>query len=314
MYLIIFLVALASCSYEKEKIETPPIPISSPEIYIEGEQEFEIYTYYQPFLDFLEQAEKQADKGEEIYTKTVLNAFKENGFSYIDFTDNIFYTPSDLGELRKSIEVLIDKQVELNTSIKEALAASVDKLPGGNKKIHIMPAIPEIINSLEEMGDVSGYAWNKNTIVLLVGPSFQKGDLLYTVAHEYHHVVYMETPGSSWYTLLEQSVLEGKADTFATLLYPEVDVPWIEPFTIQENEKVVDIFSANIESTNSDLTVDFLNGNQWKGIPQWSKYRIGYQIMKAFRTEYSHMTVEEWTRMPAKEVLDKSNFLRSEKE
>lgn len=36
--------------------------------------------------------------------------------------------------------------------------------------------------------------------------------------------------------------------------------------------------------------------------------------MKAFRTEYSHMTVEEWTRMPAKEVLDKSNFLRSEKE
>lgn len=177
-----------------------------------------------------------------------------------------------------------------------------------------MPAIPEIINSLEEMGDVSGYAWNKNTVVLLVGPSFQKGDLLYTVAHEYHHVVYMETPGSSWYTLLEQSVLEGKADTFATLLYPEVDVPWVKPFTIQENEKVVDIFSANLESTNSDITVDFLNGNQWKGIPQWSKYKIGYQIMKDFQTEHSHMTVEEWTRMPAKEVLEKSNFLRSEKE
>lgn len=313
--LVTILVILASCSNEAEKIEKPTTPIiSSPEVYIEGEQKFEIYTYYQSFLDFLDQAEKQPDNMEEIYKETVLSSFKEKGFSYDDFSAEIFHTPSDLVELRKTIEVLIEKQVELNTSIKEALATSVDSLQGGDKKIHIMPTIPEMSYSMEDMGLTSGYAWNKNTIVLLVGPSFQKGDLQYTVAHEYHHVVYMETPGSSWYTLLEQSVLEGKADTFASMLYPEVETPWIEPITDKENKKVMEIFSANLDSTNTDLTLDFLNGNQWKGIPLWSRYKIGYQIMEAFQTEYPQMKVEEWTKMPAKEILEKSNFLHSDKQ
>lgn len=313
--LITTLIILASCSNETEKIENSPKPIiSSPEIYKEGEQEFEIYTYYQPFLDFLEQAEKQPDNGEEIYRETVLKSFKDNGFSYTDFNQDIFNTPSDLLELRKTIVALIDKQVELNTSIKEALATSVDSLQGGDKKIHIMPTIPEMSYSINDIGLTSGYAWNKNNIVLLVGPSFQKGDLQYTVAHEYHHVVYMETAGSSWYTLLEQSVVEGKADTFASMLYPKVDAPWIEPFTNIENKKVLGIFSANLDSTNTDLTIDFLNGNQWKGIPMWSRYKIGYQIMDAFRTNYPNMAVEEWTKIPAKEILEKSNLLSIEKE
>ncbi|SDO12089.1 Uncharacterized protein YjaZ [Psychrobacillus sp. OK028] len=313
VFLITTLLVLVSCSNDTEKIKNPPISvIDSPEVYQYGEQEFKIYTYYQPFLDFLEQTEAQPENTEEIYRETVLSSFKDNGFSYSDFNVDIFYTPNDLKELRKTIETLIDKQVELNTFIKEALATSVDKLPGGDKKIHIMPVTPEIFQYGEDMGNTAGYAWNKNSVVLLVGPSFQKGDLQYTVAHEYHHVVNMDIAGSSWYTLLEQSVLEGKADTFATMLYPKVNTPWTKPFTDQENKKVMEIFSANLDSTNTDLTGDFLNGNQWKGIPVWSRYKIGFQIMEEFRTNNPNITVEEWTKIPAKELLEKSKILIAE--
>lgn len=194
------------------------------------------------------------------------------------------------------------------------MATSVDKLPGGDKKIHIMPVTPEIFQYGEDIGNTAGYAWNKNSIVLLVGSAFHKEDLQYTVAHEYHHVINMDIAGSSWYTLLEQSVLEGKADTFATMLYPEVNTPWTKPFTEQENNKVMDIFSANLDSTNTDLAGDFLNGNRWKGIPVWSRYKIGYQIMEEFRTNNPSITVEEWTKIPAKEILEKSKLFIAEKD
>lgn len=314
--LIIILVILASCSNETEEFEKPlPTLLSSPETYIEGEQEFEIYTYYQSFLDFLAQAEKQPDNVEEIYKNTVLNSFKENGFSYSDFNAEIFYTPSDVVKLRNTIEVLIERQDELNTTIKQALATSVAELPGGSKKIHIMPIIPEITHNIEEeAGSVGGYAWNKNNIVLLVGPSFLEVDLAYTVAHEYHHVVYMDTKGGKWYTLLEQAVLEGKADTFATMLYPESFMSYYEPFTTEENTKVMAIFSANLESTDVELSVDFLYGDEREDIPQFATYIIGSQIMEALLTKHSNLTVEEWTKMPAKEVLEKSNLLLNKTE
>jgi uncharacterized protein YjaZ len=109
----------------------------------------------------------------------------------------------------------------------EALKDSSDKLPGEDKSIYVLPSIPEFKSDLKNMNYVAGEVWNKNTIVILIDPSFIDENLKYTIAHEYHHVVAMEDAEA--YTLLERSILEGKADTFAKMIYPDVEIPWLEP-------------------------------------------------------------------------------------
>ena len=172
----------------------------------------------------------------------------------------------------------------------------------------MLPSRPEDYAAMKQVNFVSGFAWSKNSIVIIIDPSFTEIDVKHTVAHEYHHVVYMETKGSSYFTLLEQSVLEGKADTFAKLIYPEIEVPWIKPFEGEDHEKVWNIFKENLNSTDTEITQDFHNGNARKGIPTWSKYKIGYQIMKSFLDENPDVTLEDWTRMTAKDIYSKSAY------
>jgi uncharacterized protein YjaZ len=71
------------------------------------------------------------------------------------------------------------------------------------------------------MNYVNGYAWNQNILVIMIDPSFLEEHLKYTIAHEYNHVVAMEN--NEAYTLLEGTILEGKADTFAKMIIQ----PWI---------------------------------------------------------------------------------------
>jgi hypothetical protein len=37
--------------------------------------------------------------------------------------------------------------------------------------------------------------------------------------------------------LLDSVILEGKADTFASIIYPDANAPWAEPLSPQEEKK-----------------------------------------------------------------------------
>jgi len=84
-------------------------------------------------------------------------------------------------------------------------------------------------------------------------------------------------------------------------------VPGISKFSIQD-DKVWTIFMDNLESTDLELREDFRLGNQGKGIPTWSTYNIGYQVMESMLEENPNLSIEEWTQMSSKDILEKSEF------
>lgn len=304
------LALLFSCSNELEKDEDPKDSKiqSSLSFKSNNNQEFEIINYYQEFLDFLKNAKEKPTNLEDIYKQVVLESLRKNGFGYDDLSEWMFTTPTDVEALEESMDILIDKQVLLNESIKEALLESSQLLPGENKTIHVLPAIPEFKDSMAEANNVGGFVWKKDSMLILIDPSFLEKDLKYIVAHEYHHTVLYELNEVIPYTLLERSITEGKADAFAKMIFPNTDAPWTEPISTRDDEEVWDIFKNNIDSTDSSLIQDFTYGNSYYGIPQWSTYNIGTQVMDNFLDENPNFSVEEWTGMPAKDIFLMSKY------
>ncbi|MGE6486877.1 DUF2268 domain-containing protein [Paenisporosarcina sp. NPDC076898] len=300
------LLTLVSCSNETEKVAHPKeTKFQTPVVFEHKGQEFKIHTYYQEFEDFLESAKKQPEKVDELYRQSVVEAFRVvHGYSYINHW--MFTPPTDIKALEKSMDALVDKQERINELIAEALKESAEQLPGGNKSVYVMPAIPEMKEFLKVMSYVSGEVWNKNTIIILIDPEFLEEHLKYTVAHEYHHGVALEQAGV--YSVLDRSVMEGKADAFAKMIYPNVEVPWIEPLAGPAKEQAWKLFMENRDSTDLELWYEFFNGNPAKGLPQWSNYKIGYQIMESFQKENPDVSLEEWTKLPGEEILLMSKY------
>ncbi|WP_205961753.1 DUF2268 domain-containing protein [Psychrobacillus vulpis] len=304
---ICFSFLLFGCSDKTESAESSTKQsIQSPLVFQHNEQEFKVYTYYEEFENFLESAKKQPDNLDALYTQAVVEAFRSNpGYAFLE--DNwMLTTPTDIEELEKTIDALIDKQKLITDSIVAALKESADRLPGGNKSVYLLPFLPEFKPDLKVMNYVTGEAWNKNTIIITIDPLFLVDDLQYTIAHEYHHVVAMEYRDS--YTLLERSVLEGKADAFAKMVYPNVQVPWIEPLTGYSEEQGRKLFIENLDSTDTGLWYEFFKGNHYRGLDVWSNYKIGHEIMEGFLEKNPDVPVEEWTQMPAEDILLKSEY------
>jgi uncharacterized protein YjaZ len=300
------LILLISCSEETEIVESPKdSTIESPTIFKHNDQEFKIFTYYQEFEYFLESAKKQPDNLEELYKESVIEPISlDLGLPFLNHW--MLTAPKDIEAMEESIDTLIDKQELINDLIMEALKDSADQLPGGNKSVYLLPSIPEFKSELKMGKFVTGEALNKSTIYILIDPSFLEEELKYTIAHEYHHVVAMENDDA--YTLLDRSILEGKADTFAKMLYPNVNVPWVEPLTGYSEEQGWKLFMENLDSFDTGLWYEFYKGNHYKGLDMWSNYKIGYQIMQSFLEENPDVSVEEWTKMSAKDILIKSKY------
>lgn len=305
---IILSFLLGSCSNEVEKIENHPEEANeNPVIFKYKEQEFKIYSYYQEFEDFLESAKKQPDKLEELYAQSIIKPVSSDlGLHHIN-NNWMLTAPRDLETMDELMMELMVKKTIINELIVEALKDSSKQLPGGNKSIYVLPYTPESKSMMKTENSVSGEAWNKDTMLIIIDPSFLDKDLKHVIAHEYNHLVAMENNKAE--TLLEGIILEGKADTFAKTIYPNVDTPWIKPLTGYYKEESWKIFKENIDSVDSEIWTDFLYGNRGKGILPWTNYKIGYEIMEGFLKENPDVSINDWTKMSAEEILLKSKLL-----
>ena len=297
--------SLISCSNEIEKIKSPTLESDgNPIVFKHNEQEFKIYTYYDEFEGFLENAKKQPNNMDKLYEEAIVKSVSSDmGIPRLKHW--MLTPPKDVDAMEELMEKLTEKKLLISELIIEALKESSDLLPAEDKFIYVLPSIPQNKSALKSMNYVTGEALG-NKMIILVDPSFLDKNLKHTIAHEYHHLVAMENEVGD--TLIEKVVLEGKADTFAKKMYPSIDVPWIQPLTGYYKEESWKIFNDKLESVNPEIWTEFLIGNRKKGILPWTNYRIGYQIMENFLIENPNVSIEEWTRMPAKDIYTKSNL------
>ncbi len=276
-------------------------------------QTFQIIPLYEEVLDYTNLVEKTPSmNNKKEYNKKVVIPFQNKASKvkaniksgYFDF-----FTPtSDTKKLADNTNKLLQNQKVINSYIKEAIIKSAEQLPGTNKTIFIMPVNPENTLAIQGMQGVTGWTLSENAILIQIDPSFLENALKYTIAHEYHHTKNLESTTDSNFTIIDKFIFEGKADNFATVIYPHHRTAWTEPLPEIDFNHVLTQLSTNANSLDPYLYNEFFDGNAVKNIPKWSNYKVGYEMTKNYLENHSHLSIEEWTKLGAEEIVQGSKY------
>lgn len=312
---ILFITFLAACSNHTEQtkeVEEKESALNQKTYrFLHNKQEFEIISFYEEVLTYTgSMSENPKQDIKKVFTENVLEPFIEKSSLSDVALGNPFSTTTEIEQLEKNTKELLENQEQINQWIEEALVESADLLSSGAEtKIYIFPVNPDNWFVKNQMGGVNAVTYFGNKIVLMIDPAVSEKALKRCIAHEYHHTVNLfYNNEKSIYSVLDLTITEGKAESFANLLYPEEDPPWTEPLPEDVEAKVLEELRVNADSTDWKIYNDFFMGNYAKGIPGWSNYKIGYQITESFIENNPNRSVEEWTKMEAKEIVKNSKY------
>jgi uncharacterized protein YjaZ len=308
--LLLLLLLLVSCSND----DNEKIPSQTSVKFSENGQEFRVVPLYEEVLDYTSDAKEnpELNNAGEFYSK-VTDPFQDyaseenislsGGLDYSYY----FFPTKKVQVLEDNTIELLKQQEEINNIIKESLTKSAKKLSGEGKTIFIKPVDPDT-TSIQHMNGVAGLTVSKDAMLILIAPSFEKEMLKYVVAHEYHHSIYLENNEEKEFTLLKSIVFEGKAESFASMLYPDIKAPWSEPLSPESEKVVLEEVRKNLDSTNSEIYYEFQEGNFVKDIPVWSNYKIGHKITESYLRKHPGILTEEWTNLDEKEIVQGSEY------
>jgi uncharacterized protein YjaZ len=287
-----------------------------------NEQTFEIIPLYEESISYIKalKANPSLDS-KETYIENVVKPMQKiyAGKMYFpnkeDILSNIQYTSSTyLTQLKENAIFLLENQDKINELIKEALISSSDSLPGKDKRVIVMPQnYPNGTYYIKANDGLQGYGDSKHLITLQIGPSIIENSVKNLVAHEYFHTMEMEYD-SNWgeqHMILDRVIGEGKADSFANILYPYKDKQKRKPFSDDELKTVADLLKLHINASPTSqyyLYEDFKIGHRGKGIPRESNYKLGYLITESYLKNNPDVSLEEWTKLSGKEVVLGSDY------
>ncbi|MGM0845668.1 MAG: DUF2268 domain-containing protein [Bacillota bacterium] len=305
-------VAEESEQYKQDTASSDTATETAVEIVV-GDQTFHIISLHDEIVEYADAVEKDdgANK-KEVYREKVVRPLRKqvaevDAHIYDDYYS--FLSPNtNIPKLRDNAQTLAEDQNRILTLVEQAVTDSVEQMRGIDKTIIIVPVNPDELYTIEKMGGVAGVALSQDTFVVRIDPSFDEDGLKHLIAHEYHHTLQTEKRAEKANTLLEGFVMEGKADSFASLVYPDYKAAWTEPLTEKSQEKVFENLREHGNDFDYNRYLEFMSGDSSKGIPFWTNYKIGYGITQSFLENNPDISVEEWTEMVPKEIILGSEF------
>lgn len=295
--ILIILFGITSCSYS-----TP-----TPE-----EQTFSVVPVYEDMLAYINAAREAEDPDLEALLEThVLEPNWETcaGNEYRPPPGSIFDEPiQDLDALEEIIHQLQKSDVE--RVVRAALQKSAQKLEGPDTTVCIIAADPSNWFIQEKMHGVNGWTFGAGKIILQVNPApGWENWVPYIIAHEYHHSAWTDRyyQLDDQETLIENLVFEGRADSFAHIIYPHMEVPWVNALSAEEEQNQWEKILNEGETTNTLVKTRFLVGGD-QNTPTWTGYTIGFHIVQSYLDAHPQADIETWTTLPPHELLEQSGY------
>ncbi len=271
-------------------------------------QEFELITAYQLFDDYIKTSN---NKSTRLFNKLIFNPIKN------EFAENAEYPlilstienpiiPNN--ELLKEIEIL--KKSNLIEIAEEALKIISLILPGPTTKILFIPANPEYRKYFKKYNiGVTAITVGSGKIIVSIDPTFEnwKELLPYVLAHEYHHSVWtLRNFETINFSLIEYIILEGRADSFASSIYPDKKIPWTSIINKEQENRVWEIIKPDLDMRGHAICDKIMIGN--KNIPYGSGYTIGYNILQSFKKNHPDLTDVDIIDFDPNRILKMSKY------
>jgi uncharacterized protein YjaZ len=191
--------------------------------------------------------------------------------------------------------------------VTNALKKSNTFIEGVDTLVFIFPCNPDDSFTRDQMKGVRGVSGlSCGTAILSVNPlapGWQE-TLSYTTAHEFHHVTWGIRHRHKFSgNVLEVLILEGRADSFANIVYPGLSIPWISSLSKEaEREVWRDTVKDNLDNPDLDFAKNLTQDEFWSG------YAIGFHIVQAYIANKPKVSVEEWTGLTAEELFLDSGY------
>jgi uncharacterized protein YjaZ len=295
--LILILFSFSSCN----------MPTPTPE-----EQSFTIVPVYEDMLAYINAAREIDDPDFIKLLETyVLAPNWEScaGEEYLPPPGSIFDEPiQDLDALEEKIHLLQESNLE--SMVWSALQNSARILEGPDTTVCIIAADPNNWFIREKMNGVNGWTFGAGKIILQVNPvpGWQTW-IPYIIAHEYHHSVWTDRyfPTDDRESLIDNLIFEGKADSFAHIVYPNIDVPWVSALTAEEERLQWEKIRGQGETTDSMVKTRFMVGGD-EETPTWTGYTIGFHIVQSYLQSHPQVDIETWTALPPQDLVQESSY------
>lgn len=279
---------------------------------IVSKPKFKVVLIDKEIKKYIKKARENIHDIDKLYKEIVFDPIWKNFASkgsYSSLVSPLIKMPiKEIDLLEKEIDLLINENVV--QIVENALKKCNENLSGIDTTVYILPAYPSNDFIKNYMNGVYAFTIGKGKILFQINPLSLKwkGDVPYTVAHEYHHSIWTIN-NFKWYgfNLLELIVFEGKADSFANILYPNFKANWNFALTNDEEQIIWNKIRTNLKNRNPNFHNKVLYG-YYDEFPLWSGYTIGYNIVQEFLKNNINISIEQWTNLSAKEILSKSNY------
>ena len=308
--IIILQMFLLNCESADSNIQNKTITFS------QANQQFSIVPFYLNMPTYVKKAKENRAQINRIYKTYVYDPIFDDFASKGEcsfLAKNIKYPITDLDGLNTEITVLSNSGVE--RIVKEALLKVSKVLPGPNTTVYLQvidPSYKKIIppnaSKILDMG-MRADTYGTGRILISIDPTSKnwKNMLPRVVAHEYHHSVWVSRNFETIeFSLLDCLILEGRAESFADLLYPNIKAPWPDLLDREKEHRVWQHMKQVLHSTDEQLILKMFIGD--KEIPFLSVYSMGYRIMQEFFKNNPEVSLMEWTDMEPNEILSKSKY------
>ena len=219
---------------------------------------------------------------------------------------NSGYEVTDLETWKVALQELA--AADLAGAVEEGVTKSTSLLSADPITFCVFALHPKDSFVIDRMGGVVGSTLSDTTVYLVTYPVAGWLEwVALTVAHEYHHAAWMQRfpNGFDDFRLTDYLVFEGKADSFAKLVYPNLAAPWTKALSPEQEREQWEALQPHLKTRNVGFQGQIMFGGE--RYPTWTGYTIGFNIVQAF-LENSDMTVETWTELDAPELLERSGY------
>jgi len=166
---------------------------------------------------------------------------------------------------------------------------------------------PERTFVRDYMGGVMGMTVGSGKIWIQIYPeSIWRDWIPYTVAHEYHHSVWTNRYLSQSFDLVDYLMFEGRADSFAHMVYPDVVAPWTEALTAEQEAAQWQAMQPYLGTLSGMTQRKFMFGGT--DVPRWAGYTIGFHIVQDYLKKHPSVSVDKWTALDAHDLLAESGY------
>ena len=229
------------------------------------------------------------------------------GGEYVDLARMFLSAPpTNLDAVAKAAQTLAE--ADLQSMVVAAFDKINKSLPGPATTVCIFVADPD--NPLYgHVHGVGGLTAGAGKIWLQIQPEGDwSGWVPYVLAHEHHHSVWTRRhfDASKPLTLARYLVFEGRADSFAHVVYPDRHPPWTNALTPAQETEQWKAMQRHLDETSMPVMSSFMFGGGES--PRSTGYTVGFHIVQSFLRRHAAMSIDQWTAHDPRQLLKESSY------